>query len=104
MARVTSFWVTIARGTHPFPSRTRKLSLSAPMVLRAQVCGRVGSCPVYHKKPDREIGLLLLRAALPARFFERAAEEDRADSSNHEEAGVISSIQRMSVTSTPLLS
>ena len=26
--------VVIARGIHPFPSRTRKLSLSAPMVLR----------------------------------------------------------------------
>src|SRR5436190_22634640 len=36
------FWVTTARGTHPFPSRTRKLSLSAPMVLHARVCGRVG--------------------------------------------------------------
>src|SRR5437867_3070680 len=43
------FWVTIARGTHPFPSRTRKLSPSAPMVLHARVCGSVGSCPVYHK-------------------------------------------------------
>ena len=40
------FWVTLARGTHPFPSRTRQLSLSAPMVLHAQVCGRVGSRPV----------------------------------------------------------
>ena len=42
------FWVTVARGTHPFPSRTRKLSPSAPMVLHARVCGSVGSGPVYH--------------------------------------------------------
>ena len=29
------FWVIVARGSHPFPSRTRKLSPSAPMVLHA---------------------------------------------------------------------
>src|ERR1039457_563498 len=46
---VTSFWVTLARRTHPFPSRTRQLSSSAPMVLHAQVCGRVGRRPVYFK-------------------------------------------------------
>src|ERR1700722_11307544 len=40
------FWVTIARGIHPFPSRTRKLSLSAPIVLHARVCGRLGRRPV----------------------------------------------------------
>src|SRR5207248_4222966 len=45
------FWVTTARGTHPFPSRTRKLSLSAPMVLHARVCGRLGSRPVISKSP-----------------------------------------------------
>jgi hypothetical protein len=27
--------VTIPRGSHPFPSRTRKLSLAGPMVLHA---------------------------------------------------------------------
>src|SRR5881227_1311224 len=43
---VTSFWVTLARRTHPFPSRTRQLSSSAPMVLHGQLCGRVGSRPV----------------------------------------------------------
>src|SRR5271155_4420246 len=36
------FPVTILRGSHPFPSRTRKLSLAGPMVLRAQVRGRLG--------------------------------------------------------------
>jgi hypothetical protein len=34
--------VTILRGSHPFPSRTRKLSLAGPMVLHAKVCGRLG--------------------------------------------------------------
>src|SRR5882757_10924539 len=48
---VPSFWVTIARRTHPFPSRTRQLSSSAPMVLHAQVCGRVGRRPVKLRKP-----------------------------------------------------
>ncbi len=52
LVSVAKFWVTIARGTHPFPSRTRKLSPSAPIVLHAQVCGRVGSCPVIHQKPE----------------------------------------------------
>ena len=44
--------MTIARGSHPFPSRTRKLSLSAPIVLHAQVCGRLGSRPVNLIKPN----------------------------------------------------
>src|SRR5579862_3576648 len=60
------FWVTIARGSHPFPSRTRKLSLSAPMVLHAQVCGRVGSCPIKFKKPRGNSGLSDLDVALNA--------------------------------------
>src|SRR6478752_5364447 len=38
-ARVTA---AIAKGKHPVPSRTRKLSLSAPMVLQPRGCGRVG--------------------------------------------------------------
>jgi hypothetical protein len=45
LKKLHDFWVIIARGTHPFPSRTRKLSLSAPMVLRARVRGRVGHRP-----------------------------------------------------------
>src|SRR5262245_6082592 len=45
------FWVTVARGSHPFPSRTRQVTPSAPMVLRRQRRGRVGSCP--NKKARR---------------------------------------------------
>ena len=37
--RVTA---AIATGKHPDPSRTRKLSLPAPMVLQPRGCGRVG--------------------------------------------------------------
>src|SRR5258708_25659757 len=37
--RVTA---AIAKGKHPVPSRTRKLSLSAPMVLRGRPRGRAG--------------------------------------------------------------
>ncbi len=36
------FPVAIAAGSHPFPSRTRKLSLPAPMVLGGRLPGRVG--------------------------------------------------------------
>src|SRR4051794_23607681 len=47
-----ALWVIVARGFHPFPFRTRKLSLSAPMVLRARVRGRVGRRPInLNKKP-----------------------------------------------------
>src|SRR5437588_13108107 len=38
-----AFPVVVSRGSHPFPSRTRKLSLLEPMVLRGQLRGRVGS-------------------------------------------------------------
>ena len=40
----------IARGKHPVPSRTRKLSPSAPMVLRGRPRGRVGHRRTYHPK------------------------------------------------------
>src|SRR3979409_1184199 len=36
------FPVGIERGSHPFPFRTRQLSLSSPMILRGQLCGKVG--------------------------------------------------------------
>ena len=36
--------VVIGSGSHPFPFRTRKLSLIPPMVLRGKLRGRVGRC------------------------------------------------------------
>ena len=50
-ARANGLWVILAWGSHPFPSRTRKLSPTAPMVLHARVCGRVGRRPIKHKAP-----------------------------------------------------
>ena len=42
------YWlVASARGPHPFPSRTRPLSLSAPMVLPLRGGGRVGRRQPY---------------------------------------------------------
>ena len=46
----TSFPVAIGEGSHPFPFRTRKLSLLPPMVLRAKVRGRVGHCREYSQE------------------------------------------------------
>jgi hypothetical protein len=43
------FLVVIAQGKHPFPSRTRKLSLVALMVLHGQLCGRVGRRQINYK-------------------------------------------------------
>ena len=39
--------VTSATGPHPFPSRTRQLSLSASMVLRGIPRGRVDRCQPF---------------------------------------------------------
>src|SRR5437867_1578031 len=39
---LAKFPAAIAKGKHPFPFRTRKLSPSAPMVLHGRLCGRVG--------------------------------------------------------------
>jgi hypothetical protein len=38
----SKFPVITPRGSHPFPSRTRKLSLAGPMILHGQLCGNVG--------------------------------------------------------------
>src|SRR5579875_1675825 len=48
-----------SEGVPPVPSRTRKLSPSAPMVLHARVCGRVGRCPIQKKAPARNRGFFL---------------------------------------------
>ena len=50
--RVTA---AIANGKHPDPYRTRKLSLSAPMVLQPTGCGRVGRRRTFScRGPPRE--------------------------------------------------
>ena len=50
----TSLPVVIGSGSHPFPFRTRKLSLIPPMVLHGKLCGRVGRC--RHYLPSRARG------------------------------------------------
>src|SRR5438093_11764495 len=49
--RQLSLPVVIGSGSHPFPFRTRKLSLIPPMVLHGKLCGRVGRCRHYSHKP-----------------------------------------------------
>src|SRR5436190_3594450 len=54
------FLAAIPKRSHPFPSRTRKLSSSGPMVLQGQLCGRVGRCRGF-EGPLARVGLLLFR-------------------------------------------
>src|SRR3954466_10115240 len=55
------FLAAIPKRSHPFPSRTRKLSFSGPMVLQGQPCGRVGRCRGFEGSLER-VGLLLFSA------------------------------------------
>src|SRR5580765_3186784 len=69
------FLVATPERSHPFPSRTRKLSSPGPMVLQAQACGRVGRCRGFEGLLAR-VGLHLFsaffgcvgQAAAPWRF------------------------------------
>jgi hypothetical protein len=54
------FLATIPERSHPFPSRTRKLSSPGPMVLQGQPCGRVGRRRGF-EGPLSRAGLLLFR-------------------------------------------
>src|SRR5215468_4336380 len=45
--QAASLPVVIGSGSHPFPFRTRKLSLIPPMVLYGKLYGRVGRCRHY---------------------------------------------------------
>src|SRR6478672_3105628 len=51
----TSFPVILSTGSHPFPSRTRKLSLLEPMILHGYLCGKVGSRRIKFKKARSEV-------------------------------------------------
>src|ERR1700691_1501230 len=55
--RVSSFLVIIPRGSHPFPSRTRKLSLAGPMILHGQLCGNVGRRRIKIRKGRSEYSM-----------------------------------------------
>ena len=53
-AKRNIFLVVMAAGIHPFPFRTRKLSLPAPMVLGTWVPGRVGRCRITNAEGGAE--------------------------------------------------
>ena len=53
------FLVAMAEGSHPFPSRTRKLSPLAPMVLPWRRGGRVGNCQVFFSPASNSWAILL---------------------------------------------
>src|SRR4051812_22062928 len=52
--RDVEFPVVIGSGFHPFPFRTRKLSLIPPMVLCGKLHGRVGRCRHYFSPTPAE--------------------------------------------------
>ena len=52
------FWCRCGWGTHPFPSRTRRLRPNRPMVLHWRRCGRAGGRQIKKRKtgkPDKNI-------------------------------------------------
>ena len=53
--------VVMAKGSHLFPYRTQKLSLSAPMVLGWRRPGRVGRCRIPNEKAQQMLGFFLYR-------------------------------------------
>ena len=47
--------MALPEGSHPIPSRTRKLSPPGPMVLQSYLCGRVGRRRILLENPARAI-------------------------------------------------
>ena len=41
-------WCLYLLGLHPFPFRTRRLSLKEPMILQGKPCGKVGRRQIHH--------------------------------------------------------
>ena len=56
--KLKHFWCRCGWGTHPFPSRTRRLRPNRPMVLHWRRCGRAGGRQIKKKttgwKPDED--------------------------------------------------
>src|SRR5688572_20325776 len=65
--------VVIGAGSHPFPFRTRKLSLLPPMVLHGKLCGRVGRCRHYLNARELWFAGVRLYASFDAHSFPCAA-------------------------------
>ena len=73
--------VTMAKGSHLFPYRTQKLSLSAPMVLGWRRPGRVGRCRIPNGKDSTVVGSFLfafLEERRRTREKKKAIEEKKA--------------------------
>ena len=70
-----SFRRRCAWGTHPFPSRTRRLRPKRPMVLHWRRCGRVGGCRIPLKKNREKFyynktGIDIQNPVTPERSYE----------------------------------
>ena len=52
---VLRFPVALPEGSHPIPSRTRKLSPPGPMVLQSYLCGRVGRRRILFETPLKQL-------------------------------------------------
>ena len=48
--KLKDFWCRCGWGTHPFPSRTRRLRPNRPMVLHWRRCGRAGGRQIKKEK------------------------------------------------------
>ncbi len=55
----------MARRSHPFPYRTRKLSFSAPMVVGTRVPVRVGRCQAHLKEQPEKVVLFCVSGQAP---------------------------------------
>ena len=58
------FWCRCGWGTHPFPSRTRRLRPNRPMVLHWRRCGRAGGRQIKKKERNRRSCLIKIERAL----------------------------------------
>src|SRR4051812_24180892 len=65
--RLNFFLAATPERSHPFPSRTRKLSSPGPMVLQGQLCGRVGRCRGFEGSVERLGPLLFFGRSFSAR-------------------------------------
>ena len=77
------FPVVIAAKSHPIPSRTRKLSSPAPMVLQGRPCGRVGRRRIFLGDPRQQcrgFRLFMPWALVPSPVGRRTSSRPRSTS------------------------
>ena len=80
-SRFSRFLVATPEGSHPIPSRTRKLSPPRPMVLHGKLCGRVGRCQNFLRTPPGQpsggVRLFMVRSACGPWWNRRADRSPR---------------------------